>query len=277
MRASYSKVSSFYFCPKKYDYRYVKEIPVAPKVELAFGIALHSALETNFSQKIESRKDLPLEEVLAAFRAALADGLKGVPEENMRGKADAHYLRSMGETFVDRFMKERAPAMQPAPRGVETAFKLPLPGGHELSGKMDLIDTDWVLHDFKTSSKPYDPRKADKTQLVIYAWACERMFGRLPKALCFDVFVKGDGEDGGVTLQQPVMFPVPSAREMSLVAANLQKQIDKILEIQAKDAFPRSFDPLRCHWCEYQEVCRTDWEREGKPQPVRLRMDSLTS
>lgn len=275
MKASYSKVSTFYFCPKKYEYRYVREIPVPPKAELAFGSALHGALEANFAQKIETRKDLKLADVLEVFRRELAEALHDVPEENLRGRLDSHYLRSMGEHFLERFMAERAPRLQPAPRGVETLFKLPLPGGHELSGKMDLIDTDWVLHDFKTSSKPYDPRKADKTQLVLYAWACERMFGRLPKALCFDVFVKGDGEDGAVSLQKPILFPVPSSKEMSLVAEKLQRQIDRILAVQARDAFTRSFDPLRCHWCEYQKICLTDWEREGKPEPVRLRMDYL--
>jgi CRISPR/Cas system-associated exonuclease Cas4 (RecB family) len=277
MKASYSRVSSYFFCPKKYEYRYVKEVPVPGKVELAFGIALHAALEANFAQKLETRKDLPVEKAHEVFRSELNKELERVPEDSLHGRTSSLYLRSMGETFLEQFLKTRAPAIQPAPRGVETPFKLPLPGGHELSGKMDLLDTDWVLHDFKTSSKPYDPRRADRTQLVIYAWACERMFGRLPKALCFDVFIKGDGQDGNVALQEPVMFPVPSPREMSLVAQNLQKQIDRILETQAKDAFTRSFDPARCHWCEYQSVCLADWDREGNPAPVRVRMDSLTS
>jgi CRISPR/Cas system-associated exonuclease Cas4 (RecB family) len=275
MKASYSKVSTYSFCPKKYEYRYVQERPAPQKPELAFGIALHAALEFNFEQKILSRKDLPLEQLVGAFRASLEEGLKNVPEEFLRGPSEFHYLRGMGEHFLERFMKERAPAMQPAPRGVECPFRIPLPGGHEISGKFDLMDTDWVLHDFKTSNKPYDPRKADKTQLVIYAWACERMFGRLPSALCFDVFVKGDGAESPLILQEPVMFPVPSPQEMSLVAERLTKQIDKILDVQRLDAFTWSFEPARCHWCEYQPVCQKDWEQSGSPRPVRLPRENL--
>jgi CRISPR/Cas system-associated exonuclease Cas4 (RecB family) len=276
MRASYSKISSFAFCPKKYEYRYVLQAPAPQKPELVFGVSLHSALEENFRQKIDTRQDLPLARVLEVFYRELDQGLSVVPEESLRGASDSRYLRSMGEFFLERFLKERAPTLQPAPRGVECAFHLPLPGGHEITGKFDLMDNAWVLHDFKTSNKPYDPRKADKTQLVIYAWACERMFGRVPSALCFDVFVKGDGAEGAVLMQEPVMFPVPSPREMAEVERKIQRQIEKILEVQSQGFFPRSFQPLRCHWCEYQTPCVEEWREAGQPAPVRIPMEYLS-
>ncbi len=275
MKASYSKVGAYSFCPKKYEYRYVRELPAPQRPELTFGVSLHAALEANFQQKIDTRKDLAFADVVKVFQAELEAGLARVPDELLRGPAEFHYLRAMGEHFLERFMTERAPALQPAPRGVECPFKIPLPGGHEISGKFDLMDTDWVLHDFKTSNKPYDPRKADITQLVIYAWACERMFGRLPKALCFDVFVKGDGADSPLVLQEPVMFPVPTAHEMSRVADNLSRQIDKILDVQRLDGFTWAFEPRRCHWCEYQKTCIVEWERSGSPAPVRMPRESL--
>ncbi len=275
MRASFSKVSSFSFCAKKYEFRYVLDTPAPQKPELAFGVALHAALEENFRRKMETRRDLPVEEVVAAFHAALEQNLAAVPDENLRGATDPHYLRAMGEHLLDRFLKERAPALMPAPRGVEGAFRLPLPGGHEITGKFDLLDTDWVLHDFKTSSKPYDARKADPTQLVIYAWACEKLFGRHPKAMCFDVFVKGDGADGAVTLQDPVVVPLPSPDVMAQVARRLQKQLDKIAQVEAEGLFPRAFQPLRCGWCEYQKPCIQEWDEAGRPAPSRIFLENL--
>jgi hypothetical protein len=275
MRASFSRVSSFSFCAKKYEYRYVLETPAPQKAELAFGVALHAALEENFTRKLDTRQDLPSEEVTAFFRKRLDEGLAAVPEDSLRGATDPHYMRGMGEHLLDRFMRERAPALMPAPRGVEGAFHLPLPGGHEISGKFDLLDTDWVLHDFKTSSKPYDVRKADPTQLVIYAWACERIFGRMPKALCFDVFVKGDGADGRMYLQDPVVVPVPPADVMAQVARRLQKQLDRIAQVEAEGLFPRAFLPPRCGWCEYQSPCIQEWDLAGRPGPSRIVLENL--
>lgn len=275
MRSSHSRINSYGFCPKKYEFRYVRETPAPPKAELAFGVALHAALEENFQQKIETQRDLPWETVARVFVERLTEGLSGVPEDALRGPQDPHYLRAMGEHFLERFLVERAPALQPVPRGVECRFHLPLPNGHEITGAFDLLDRDWVLHDFKTSNKPYDPRKADRSQLVIYAWACERMFGRLPSALCFDVFVKGDGADGAMGMQAPVMFPCPPASEMAEVARRLAAQIDGLIAAQAQDRFPRAFVPLRCHWCEYQPPCQQEWEDLGRPDPQRVRLERL--
>jgi CRISPR/Cas system-associated exonuclease Cas4 (RecB family) len=275
MRASFSRVGAFTFCAKKYEYRYVLDVPAPAKPELAFGVALHGALEETFTQKLETRKDLSVPEVAAAFRRHLDATLAPVPEEFLRGVNEPHYLRAMGEQMLERFMVERAPSLQPAPRGVESAFHLPLPGGHEITGKFDLLDTDWVLHDFKTSSKPYDARKADPTQLVIYAWACERMFGRVPNALCFDVFVKGDGGDRNAYLQDPVVIPTPSPDVMARVARRLQSQLDQIARVEAEGLFPRAFPPVRCGWCEYQAPCLSEWELAGRPAPSRIALENL--
>jgi CRISPR/Cas system-associated exonuclease Cas4 (RecB family) len=275
VRASFSRVNSFSFCAKKYEFRYVLEAPAPRKPELAFGTALHAALEYNFTRKLETRRDLTSEEIAPVFREALQAELSGADEESLRGAADPHYMRAMGEHLLDRFLKERAPSLMPAPRGVEGAFRLPLPGGHEISGKFDLLDTDWVLHDFKTSSKPYDARKADPTQLVIYAWACERLFGRFPKAMCYDVFVKGDGADGAVSLQDPVVVPLPTPDVMAQVARRLQRQLDRIAQVEAEGLFPRAFQPPRCGWCEYQKPCVQEWEEAGRPAPARIQLENL--
>lgn len=275
MKSSYSRMNSYGFCPKKYEYRYIQNVPAPVKPELAFGVSIHETLEHNFLQKIDSRKDLPAGDLAVFFRTTLDGRLSAVPEEFLRGPSEPHYLRALGEHFIHQFMKERAPTLQPAVRGVECSFRLPLPGDHELTGAFDLLDTDWVLHDFKTSNKPYDPKRADRTQLVIYSWACERMFGRPPSALCFDVFVKGDGAEGPAGLQAPVIFPSPTAADMGQVAGRLSSILERLIRAEERRTFPRSFEPARCHWCEYQPLCQREWDLEGQPRPVRISLESL--
>jgi|GEM_PF-2354426 len=277
MKASYSRISSYWFCPKKYDYRYVQNVPVPVKPELAFGISLHETLEQNFLQKRDTRRDLPPDQACALFEKIFDKNFAPVPEEFLRGPSDRHYLRSLGQHFIRQFLDERAPGLQPLQRGVECSFRFDLPGGHELTGQFDLLDTSWVLHDFKTSSKPYDPRKADPTQLILYAWACEQMFGRPPESLCFDVFIKGDGEEGPAGLQAPVVFKTPSPGDLSTVAARLASMIDQLVEVQTRQWFPRAFDPRRCHWCEHQPRCQREWDLEGQPLPLRQKPGTLAS
>lgn len=275
MRVSYSKIGAFSFCPKKYDFRYVQQRPAPAKPELAFGVALHSALEANFQQKVETRRDLSLKALRVHFVEELRHRLAPVSDEQLRGATDTRYLESMGEDLLERFLRERAPTLQPVPQGVEKSFRLALPGGHEISGQIDLIDDQDVVHDFKTSARPYDPQKADRTQLVIYAWAFEKLFHRRPRALCFDVFIKGDGAEGFVGLQDPVLFDPPTPEDMSGVARGLESQIEVLRSVTARGAFPRSFFPWRCHWCEYQTPCREEWEALGQPEPYRLRLPKL--
>lgn len=272
MKASYSKINSFQFCPKKYEYRYVLNTPAPRRVELGFGTALHAALEHNFEQKIETRKDLPIDDVAQAFRGAFDRETENAAEESLSGPTGYQYLRSLGEHFVEIFMKQRAPLLQPAPRGVECSFTLPLPGGHLITGQFDLMDEAGVLHDFKTSNKRYDPASADKTQLVLYAWACRRLFNRYPSALCFDVFVKAKemGSAEFVGLQEPVMFETPPPEEMARVAGNLAREIERVAGYENRNEFPWAFEPVRCHWCEYQDTCVDDWRKWDEPRPVRL-------
>jgi len=253
VRISYSKVNSYKFCPKKYEYRYVKMIPVPEKPELAFGIALHAALEVNFKQKIASFKDVPDKEVIAAFNDSFNERARGISKDVMPDDARKEFLK-MAEYFIRRFMYERAPEIQSILKGVECFFRLPLEGDIELTGKFDLVDKKGILHDFKTSSKPYDPKRADFAQLVIYAWACERLFGKCPYGLCFDVFVKG--AENRPPDFQVVNFETPVKDRFDGVIEEIKKTIKFII---AKK-FPRAFNPERCDWCEYQEICLKDYK-----------------
>ena len=44
MKSSYSRINSYGFCPKKYEYRYIQNVPAPVKPELAFGVSIHETL-----------------------------------------------------------------------------------------------------------------------------------------------------------------------------------------------------------------------------------------
>ena len=67
---SVSQVKLYLLCPLKYFYRYIQRLPAPPPSEVTLGHSFHTALETNFRQKITSQQDLPLTHVTDAFSDA---------------------------------------------------------------------------------------------------------------------------------------------------------------------------------------------------------------
>jgi hypothetical protein len=70
-------------------------------------------------------------------------------------------------------------------------------------------------------------------------------------------------------------FPAPSVADMGQVARRLSGILDRLVRAQERHEFPRSFEPSRCHWCEYQPRCQREWDLEGNPRPVKISFESL--
>ena len=65
---SVSQLKTYLLCLLKYFYRYVQRLPAPKSPELSLGIAVHSSLVVNFTQKIRSGEDLPLRNLLSLVR-----------------------------------------------------------------------------------------------------------------------------------------------------------------------------------------------------------------
>ena len=65
-----SQVRCFMDCQIRWWFKYGLKIPDEPTVNIALGKAVHSALNENFAQKVDTREDLPTPGVVALFREA---------------------------------------------------------------------------------------------------------------------------------------------------------------------------------------------------------------
>src|SRR5579863_4448750 len=65
-----SQVSNLMDCAYRWYAKYVLELPDPLTGNLALGRAVHTALAENFSQKRETKVDLPVTGVVARFREA---------------------------------------------------------------------------------------------------------------------------------------------------------------------------------------------------------------
>ena len=72
LRLSPSSINMFLRCQYQWYLRYVEGLKVPPKSALVVGLAFHKGEEINFSQKVETGEDLPLDDVLDAYDTSLS-------------------------------------------------------------------------------------------------------------------------------------------------------------------------------------------------------------
>jgi hypothetical protein len=70
-------VNTFLSCPAKWYFRYAPGLREPPTGALALGTAFHSVLAANFRQKIETKQDLPAQQLEESFGEAFAVAAKG--------------------------------------------------------------------------------------------------------------------------------------------------------------------------------------------------------
>jgi hypothetical protein len=155
--------STYIDCSARWWYKYGAELPDIKSGALAMGIACHDAWRANYCQKVESKKDLPVDEVLAEFRSAwdeqaqLARFAKG---------ESAKDLGEMAEGLVHVYMEQVAPTIQPAKVEVEVSGTI---GGVAVRGRIDVLDVDGRIIDAKTAkAKPSEIRPSYRFQQATY-------------------------------------------------------------------------------------------------------------
>lgn len=147
---SYSRLSLYEQCPRRFYYKYVLELEDKDTKPLALGKAVHKALEC-----IINRTD---------FEEAIKQGLiecdfhpEVEPDEIRQLVKNAPFQKLKGET--------------------EVYFRIPLfdyPNSPKIEGYIDLIDGDRI-YDYKTNRKMYSI--TDNYQIALYAWALSRIKG----------------------------------------------------------------------------------------------------
>jgi RecB family exonuclease len=142
-----SQVNTFLSCPAKWYFRYPLGLTEPPTGTLALGTAFHSVLAANFRQKIETKQDLPAQELEDSFGEAFP-----IAAENAEFREDEEpaALIETGRALVRKYMDDAAPWIQPK------AVELPVEGmiaGVRVQGIVDLLDVEGRIIDFKTAAR----------------------------------------------------------------------------------------------------------------------------
>ena len=142
-----SQVRCFFDCQARWWFKYGLQLPERKNSSLALGLAVHQALEVNFREKIETREDLETTGVVCVFREAW---MEQVPETVFTPDESQGDLRRLGERLVAKYMDEVAPTVEPAAVELDVQGEI---SGVAVRGRVDVLDVEGRLIDFKTASR----------------------------------------------------------------------------------------------------------------------------
>jgi hypothetical protein len=142
-----SQVRCFFDCPARWWFKYGLQLPERKNSSLALGLAVHQALEVNFREKLETQEDLETTGVVIVFREAW---MEQVPQTEFTSDESQGDLRRLGERLVAKYMDEVAPTVEPAAVELDVQGEI---SGVAVRGRVDVLDVEGRLIDFKTASR----------------------------------------------------------------------------------------------------------------------------
>ncbi|MGH7356970.1 MAG: ATP-dependent helicase, partial [Candidatus Rokuibacteriota bacterium] len=188
LRISHYQVDDYRSCPLKYEFVHVKRIPLPPNQAIAYGSALHTAVEFYLRRRAVGAYT-PLEDLLRAFDGAWRnEGFLSREHEEQRKQA--------GVRALTRFHAEEE-ARGEKPGEVEKDFGFAL-GNDLVRGRFDRVDETVegrVVIDYKSSDvteqRKANERARDSLQLKIYSLAIRETTGLLPVRVELRFFESG--------------------------------------------------------------------------------------
>lgn len=162
-----SQITSYLRCPRSYYYRYVEKLIIPPALALVEGSSNHKALETNNRHKIAKGKDLPVKQVVEAFKDDFATRKKEI--EDWEEDSERNVL-ARGEAMLSCYMTKLAPVILPV--SAEEMIMTEI-GGVPIKMVIDLTENrkgvGLQVNDYKTVNKMKSQSQADQDlQLGMY-------------------------------------------------------------------------------------------------------------
>ena len=230
------QIDDYLTCPKKFDYIHVLQIPITQAWEVAYGNAIHQAIELYFTKKLK-KTDVSIDELTKAYRAAWRS-------ENFVTREHEEQKKIIGEQTLAAFF-EREQIAKRQVKAVEERFEF-AQDGVKISGRYDTVFSEGgekLILDFKTSDvteeKKAGERVRQSTQMQIYALAEQTIGGKRPQTALYFV-------ESGIIARH-----IFSDKEITKTKENIERVAGGI----KKQNFTATPSFTQCHWCAYKAIC----------------------
>lgn len=242
-----SQVTTYLSCSAKYRFQYIDEIKTSKPLVFAFGTSIHSALKKNYTQKIQSETDLPVDEVVQEFSDVFETEKQDVDRIELIAEPDS---KDIGVSMVRNYQKTISPSVQP--EYVEEPLSATWVGvKYGMKGTPDILTQNVIVKDHKTSKRKYaEPKFSHKIQGTAYKMMFNALFEKMELSkrvagIEFDLFIKN---------KKPEIVTQTISESEKLVLGIFQKvgeAIDKgVADIPNRESFlcTRRF-------CSFWEIC----------------------
>lgn len=242
---SATQLKMYLRCSMQYKFRYIDGLKIPPVGAIVLGRSIHEGLEGNYTQKMDSKEDLPVSKVLEIYSFSF-DRAKKEEEIDWEGENPGK-IKDEGAGLIQIYQQDIAPSIQPIL--VEEEFILEFENvPYKLKGYLDLVDQNRVIRETKTAKRSYSQDSAETDlQLTTYNLVYKYIKGEEPSMLCFDVMVK---------TKKPKTQTIQSM-------PRTQEQLNRYLRLVgsiAKAIKTGIFYPCEnqqiCSWCGYKEICK---------------------
>lgn len=252
---SITQVGMYSRCGEQFRRRYVEKEIIPPGIAAIKGISVHKGAEFNFSQKIQSKKDKPVGDVVdyavATFEGQIEnEGVTLSPDEKVRGqKVVKDEAKDRTAKMASVLMTQVAPRYQPI--AVEEKVTVPLPtSSHDLKGVIDLEAEGGKIVDLKTSARAWNQERVDKSmQLPFYGMMKRALTGKDPESVVVENIVEGS-KMANLTFSRKI-----GMEDYQAIIRRLNRILDGINKEIYTPANPETSWWCSEAWCGYWSSC----------------------
>jgi RecB family exonuclease len=229
-KISYSRVSTYLFCPYKYKLVYLDNLHIPVNADITFGHIIHKTLE-QFHSGTRCSQDSLFDYYDLAWKNDGFSDPQQIFEYYNRGK-------QMLENYYKSFCNFTSEVLY-----VEKAFDANI-GKYRFIGIIDRIDKypdgTYEIMDYKTHVKIWEQERIDKDlQLSFYAYACRNVFGFNPDKI--SVYFLSENKK------------VYTERSQNEINDAVNIAIETTENIAAENFDP---DILKCQFCDFKLKCK---------------------
>lgn len=279
---SYSQLTLYASCPRRYYYRYVLGQRAGTSSAMALGTLTHGAIEQGVNFKIQHQREPELAQLLDWIEdesKILAPEIKKWDDDQYLDIVDPEARRQMlaneARALASVFVRERLPKL--LPRVSEYKVETLLRGRIPYIGYIDLITKDPdaaamnpeyansgaeaihpldTIRDVKTVKKNYRPDQiANSLQLSLYAYATGA------HTVAYEL-IRRPGKTARTAAPVTIPWPAEGAAAVVRSRAELEHALDHVEDVaqaMAQGSYPRiGPESWVCNakWCDYYDQCR---------------------